>query len=117
GEQRVEAGAQYSPLGSSPVAGSVALAAMAARPDGRLPLIPSGTLSARRILDADVRRGGETRKVQLMAITGVGFTPGFVWATIEPRPRLFAFIYPGYLQMVEAGWEANADALEALQKS
>src|SRR5690606_21687820 len=30
---------------------------------------------------------------------------------------LFAFIFPGYLQMVEAGWEANANALEALQKA
>ena len=117
GEQRVEAGAQYSPLGGSPAVTSVALAAMAARADGRLPLIPSGTLSARQVETAEVTRGDETRQVQLMAVTGVGFTPGFVWATVEARPRLFAFIFPGYLQMVEAGWEANADALEALQKA
>ncbi|MDH7452455.1 amidohydrolase family protein [Luteimonas composti] len=117
GEQRVEAGAQYSPLGGSPAVTSVALAAMAARPDGRLPLIPSGTLSARQVATAEVTRGNETRQVQLMAVTGVGFTPGFVWATVEARPRLFAFIFPGFLQMVEAGWEANADALEGLQKA
>lgn len=117
GQQRVEPGAQYAPLGGSPAVTSVALAAMAARDDGRLPLIPSGTLSARRVETAQVRRGQETRRVQLLAVTGVGFIPGFVWATVEARPRLFAFIFPGYLQMVEAGWEANADALEALQKA
>lgn len=116
GEQRVDPGAQYSPLGGSPAVTSVALAAMAAREDGRLPLIPSGTLSARKVDQAEVRRGGEVRQVQLLALTGVGFTPGFVWATVEARPRLFAFIFPGFLQMVEAGWEANADALEARQK-
>ena len=116
GRQPVAAGAQYSPLGGTPAAISASLAALAARPDGRLPLIPSGTLSARQVAEAQLRRGGETRSVQLLAITGVGFTPTFVWATEEERPRLFAFIYPGFLQMVEAGWEAQAPALEAQQK-
>src|SRR5690606_26513077 len=73
GEQRVEAGAQYSPLGGSPAAASVSLAALAARPDGRLPLIPSGVLGARKVAEAQVRKGGDRRSVQLLAITGIGF--------------------------------------------
>ncbi len=117
GEQAVAAGAQYAPLGGSPAVASVSLAALAARPDGRLPLIPSGTLSARQVTTAQVRSGDEVRTVQLLAISGVGFTPTFAWATDEPRPRLFAYIFPGFLQMIEAGWEANADALEASQKA
>src|SRR5690606_34469882 len=117
GELAVAPGAQYSPLGGTPVVASVALAAMAAREDGRLPLIPSGTLSARKVDQAEVRSGDDTRQVQLLAITGIGFTPTFVWATDEARPRLFAYIFPGFLQLVEAGWEGNADALEAVQKS
>ena len=117
GQQPVAAGAQYSPLGGTPAAISASLAALAARADGRLPLIPSGTLSARKVGEAQVRRDADTRAVQLLAITGVGFTPIFAWATAEARPRLFAYIYPGFLQMVEAGWERNADALEAVQKS
>src|SRR5690606_2405526 len=117
GEQRVAEGAQYSPLGGTPAVVSVALATLAARDDGRLPLIPSGTLSVRKVADAQVRRGDEARTVQLLAITGIGFTPTFVWATDQARPRLFAYIYPGFLQLVEDGWEANADALEEAQKA
>ena len=64
---------------------------------------------------AQVRSGDEVRTVQLLAISGVGFTPTFAWATDEPRPRLFAYIFPGFLQMIEAGWEANADALASLK--
>src|SRR5690606_28450010 len=75
GEQAVAAGAQYSPLGGSPAVASVSLAALAARSDGRLPLIPSGTLSARQVATAQVRSGDEVRTVQLLAISGVGFTP------------------------------------------
>lgn len=116
GEQPVGPGAQYSPLGGSPAATSVSLAALAKRPDGRLPLIPSGVLSARKVAEAEVRKGGDRRTVQLLAITGVGFSPSFAWATDEARPRLFAYIYPGFVQMIEEGWESNADALEEVQK-
>src|SRR5690606_22989693 len=134
GEQRVEAGAQYSPLGGSPAAASgslaalaarpggrpaaaaVSFAALAARPDARLRLIPSGVLGARKVAEAQVRKGGDRRSVQLLALTGIGFAPSFAWATDEARPRLFAYIHPGFVQMIEEGWEANADALEEVQK-
>ena len=48
--------------------------------------------------------------------TGIGLTPTFVWATTDATPRLFAFIFPGYLQLVEDGWQSNAAALEQRQK-
>ncbi|WP_202844571.1 amidohydrolase family protein [Luteimonas saliphila] len=117
GEQKVEPGAQYSPLGGSPAAASVAIAALGARSDGKLPLIPGGTLSARKVAQATVHKGDESRQVQLLALTGIGFTPVFAWATDEPRPRLFAYIFPGFLQLIEDGWQGNADALEAMQKT
>lgn len=116
GEQPAVAGAAYSPLGGTPQSMSVAIAALAKRADGKLPLIPSGTLTMRKVADADVRKGDETRKVQLLMLTGVGFTPGFVWATNDATPRMFALIYPGYLHLIEDGWQANADALEQIQR-
>jgi imidazolonepropionase-like amidohydrolase len=115
GEQPVVGTALYSPLGGSPDIISVSLAALAKRPDGKLPLIPSGTLTSRKLGEADITRGAEKRKVQLLALTGVGFVPTSVWATTDAEPRLFAFIYPGYLQLVEQGWESNAAALEMQQ--
>jgi imidazolonepropionase-like amidohydrolase len=115
GEQTVSGTAQYSPLGGTPQGLSVALAALGRRGDGKLPLIPSGVLTARRIGESAVTRGSETRKVELLALTGVGFTPTTVWATTDSSRRLFAYIYPGYLQIVEEGWESNAASLEKLQ--
>jgi len=116
GEQTVDGTALYSPLGGTPAGFSVALAALAKRPDGKLPLIPSGTLSTRKVAEAEVARGGEKRTVQLLAITGVGLVPTFAWATEGASPRLFAFIYPGFVQLIEEGWQANANALETRQK-
>ncbi|GAB3750777.1 hypothetical protein GCM10028795_17730 [Lysobacter olei] len=116
GEQSVSGTAMYAPLGGSPAMASVSLAALAKRPDGKLPLIPGGTLSARKVTEMDVRRGQETRRVQLMALTGIGLVPQFVWATADAQPRLFAAIVPGWMQLIEEGWNTNAPALEQRQK-
>lgn len=116
GEQPVADGAAYSPLGGSPQSFAALYAALSRRNDGKLPLIPSGTLTMSPVAEVEVRKDAETRKVQLTKLTGIGFTPTFFWATIEPKPRMFAFIAPGYLQLIEDGWQANADALEARQK-
>lgn len=117
GEQPLRPGAMYSPLSGTPQVSSVTIAALATRADGKLPLIPSGTLSMRKVDEAEVSRGGQRRKVQLLQVTGVGFTPSFAWFTQDKTPRLFAFIFPGFLQLVEDGWQANAAALETRQKA
>ena len=116
GSQAVSGAGLYSPLGGTPDGFSVAMAALAKRKDGSLPLIPSGALSMRKVAEAEVTQGADRRKVQLFAMTGIGFTPSFAWATTGDNPRLFAFIYPGFLQLVEQGWEGNAPALEKQQK-
>ena len=117
GEQPVHGTALYTPLGGTPESFSVAFAALAKRSDGRLPLIPSGTLTWKKLADVDVTKGTEKRKVQLVAITGIGFTPTFAWATTGDSPRMFAFIFPGFLQLIEEGWEKNAADLETRQKT
>lgn len=119
GEQPLRQGAMYSPLAGTPQGGFAAITALAARTDGKLPLIPSGTLTMRKVDEVAVANGapGQRRKVQLMQVTGVGFTPNFIWATTDVKPRMFAIIYPGYLQLVEDGWQASADMLETRQKA
>ena len=115
GEQKVAGTAIYLPLGATPQAYSVALTALYQRPDQKLPMIPSGTLTARKLLEAEVTRGAQKQQIQLLALTGIGFSPTSVWATTGAKPRLFAYIYPGFLQLVEEGWESNAASLEARQ--
>jgi len=116
GEQPAVPGAAYWALEGSPQSIAVALAALSRREDGKLPLIPSGALSMRSVAQMDVVNGAGKRKVQLLVVTGVGFIPSFVWATVEAQPRFFGFIFPGYLQLIEKGWESNANALETRQK-
>ncbi|WP_369981096.1 amidohydrolase family protein [Xanthomonas bundabergensis] len=116
GERRVPGGAQYWPLGGTPAAASAAVTALSRRADGKLPLIPSGTLTLRKLQQAQVGQGNSAREVQLVALTGVGFTPTFAWLTTGAAPRLFAFIAPGWMQLIETGYEKDAAALEAAQK-
>ncbi|MBW8849866.1 MAG: amidohydrolase family protein [Xanthomonadales bacterium] len=113
GEQPLSDGAAYWSLGGTPQSGAQVLSALLARGDNRLPLIPGGALSARAV--ADVTLGGD-RKVRLMRVTGVGFTPQFVWMTADAQPRFYALIVPGYLQVLEEGREADGAVLEARQK-
>jgi hypothetical protein len=115
GEQAVTGTAIYSPLNGTPQSFSVALSALSKLPGGKLALIPSGTLTARKLLDLDVSRGNEKQKVQLIALTGVGFTPTTVWATTGDAPRMFAYIFPGFIQIIEDGWQGNAADMEARQ--
>jgi hypothetical protein len=117
GRQTVDGTALYSALGGTPDSSSVLLGALARRPDGKLPLIPSGTLTARKVGEATVTRGIESRTVNLMMMTGVGFTPQFIWATNDAAPRLFAFVVPGYLKLIEEGWQENGAALAEQQKT
>jgi hypothetical protein len=109
----------YVPRDSSMETASAMIAALAARPDGKLPLLPSGTLTQRVIDEVEVTQapaaGGKSQRVQLLAQTGLGLEPGYVWATVGPEPRLFATIYPGWFMGIEAGWEGNLEALQARQ--
>lgn len=116
GEKSLAGTALYTPLGGTPAAYSVAIAALSKRADGKLPLIPGGTLTQRKLATAEVSAGASKRSVALLSLTGIGFTPTFVWVTTDAEPRLFAYIYPGFLQMIEDGWQANADVLEERQK-
>ena len=116
GDAASPAGSMYVPLGGSPQDFSVAIGALSKRADGKLPLVPSGTLTMRKVDEVEIGSGAARRKVQLLALTGVGFTPNFVWATTDASPRLFAFIAPGFVQLIEEGWEKEAAGLESRQK-
>lgn len=118
GERDISGTALYSPLGGTPETASVAVAALSARADGKLPLAPGGTLSMTELARETVRdASGRSQEVRLLALTGQGLTPSFGWFTTGATPRLFALIYPGYLQLVEEGWEADTRRLEERQKT
>lgn len=119
GEQAVAGPAMYVPLNNSFEVASAAITALAAAPDGKLALLPSGTLTQRKLAETQVALDGQQRQVQLLAQTGLGLSPQFYWATMDDagaRPRLFAVVIPGAFTAIEQGWEANGPALAKLQK-
>jgi hypothetical protein len=116
GSKTVSGPAAYLPLNNSFEVVSVAIASLARTPGGKLPLLPSGTLSQQALDTVEVSRGGEKQTVQLVAQTGVGLSPAFYWATTGGTPRLFGVIMPGFASMLPEGWQDNAKALAARQK-
>ncbi|MET3131810.1 imidazolonepropionase-like amidohydrolase [Oxalobacteraceae bacterium GrIS 1.11] len=117
GGRSVQGAAIYIPLNSSFEVASAAITALAARPDHSLPLLPSGTLTQRRLDQFEVSSEGKTQTVQLLAQTGLGLSPAFYWATTGAKPRLFALVVPGTLTAIEQGWQNNGAALAARQKT
>ncbi|GAB6197233.1 amidohydrolase family protein [Lysobacter xanthus] len=116
GSRDVQGTAEYAPLAGTPAAAEATVAALARRADGRLPLVPGGTLSMRELAREQVSDGRQTRTVRLLALTGQGLTPSFGWFTDEAVPRMFGFVVPGFMQMLPVGWESAGAALEARQK-
>jgi hypothetical protein len=116
GSKAVSGPALYIPLNSSFEVDSVAIGALAARPEGSIPLLPSGTLSQRKLDEVQVTSGARTQTVQLIAQTGVGLSPHFYWATTGAKPRLFAVVIPGYLTLTEEGWSGVGKQLAERQK-
>ena len=106
----------YVPIDGSYAPVAAFIAALAARSDGQLPLLPSGSLRQRAIDTATVTRDGEKRELQLLAQTGLGFTPSFYWATTGEKPRLFASIAPGWFTAVEDGWYESIGDLKTRQQ-
>ena len=117
GTKTVSGPAMYVPLNGTFEPASLSIAAVASRPDGKLALLPGGTLTQQKIESAVVKRGDVSQNVQLIAQTGQGLTPTFLWATTDARPRLFASIIPGYLGAIEEGWDSELKGLETRQQA
>ena len=117
GSQSVSGSALYIPLNSSFAVASASISALAKRLDGKLPLLPAGTLTQQKLDEVEVVKDGKKQTVQLLALSGQGLTPNFFWATTGTAPKLFALVVPGYMLAIEDGWQANGTTLDTHQKA
>jgi hypothetical protein len=115
-QAKYQQNALYLPVDGSPYLSSIAISALAKSGKNSLPLLPSGTLTQEVVSELIVDNGGEKQQVQLLVQTGVGFEPNFVWATQGENPRMFAYLIPGYLTLIEEGWQQNAKAMLDIQQ-
>lgn len=108
--------ALYLPVDGSPYFRSIAISAMAKNNKNSVALLPSGTLKQEVVSELLVDKDGEKQHIQLLVQTGVGFEPHFVWATKGENARLFASLSPGFMTLIEEGWQSNVEAMSAVQQ-
>jgi hypothetical protein len=100
------AGAQYLPMNATPAQFGVALKALAASVTQSIRMVPTGTLRQELIETVEIEDdAGKPRSVRLVALSGLGMTPEFVWTTDAAEPDLFAQIYPGYAYLAPPGFK------------
>lgn len=81
-------------------------------PDRRLPLLPAGEARIERLQTHELKLGDETVATTLHAITGLGFTPEFVW--LDADDQLFAVTY-GWMGLAPAGAGGVVEELAEIQ--
>jgi Amidohydrolase family len=105
----------YVPIESSPETIMKIVRAVALQPGRRLAALPSGELAVEKLRDEHIELAGKTRDVALYTLTGMEIEPFDFWATREPELAFFAWVTPGWIQVVESGWEPIAATLERMQ--
>jgi cytosine/adenosine deaminase-related metal-dependent hydrolase len=115
GKKTVSGAATYLPVESSSEADAVIVRALTRQPGGRLAAVPGGELSAQRVATQTLESQGRSVNVALYAVTGVSTEPTWLWLTDDSEQRFFCYVYPGWMRVIEKGWEAGGDTLEARQ--
>jgi len=117
GSTTVSGTAAYLPLNGSFEVTSAMITALSQRPDGKLPLLPTGTLSQSVLDTVEISGNGQIQRVQLVAQTGIGLSPSFYWITTGAKPQLFGVIIPGFASMLPEGFQSSAAVLGEHQKA
>ncbi len=114
GAVAVGTSAVYLPISENSPEGLALLARAAlTRPGGKVAVVPGGEATVERVLETPRPGGGSGQTVALYAIRGLDFVPTYLWMT--GQGRLFAFITPGWLRLIDAGSTAAGAQLEQLQ--
>jgi hypothetical protein len=87
----------------------------ALRRGGKIALLPAGEATVTRVAAGEFAAGGGRKKLALHAVSGLDLEPTYVWLTDDPARAFFAYVYPGWVQVVLEGWESAAPAIEKAQ--
>jgi imidazolonepropionase-like amidohydrolase len=102
GEHDVQGPAFFLSLNGPPQETALLAKALLATPDHRLPLLPTGEARLEEISSSQVRSGGESRQVHLYSISGMGFTPTYLW--LDDQQDFFAAVW-GWAVVYREGWK------------
>ncbi|HEY9421958.1 MAG TPA: amidohydrolase family protein [Thermoanaerobaculia bacterium] len=113
GAAEVKGPAFYLSLNSAPQETELLARALLASPEGRLALLPSGEARIEKISSAKAKAGERSKDAHLYAISGLDFTPSYVW--LDDDRNLFAGIY-GWAVLIPEGWEGAVEGLTKVQE-
>jgi cytosine/adenosine deaminase-related metal-dependent hydrolase len=115
GDKTLTGSAIYVPVENSIEMIAVTARAIARQPNGVLAGVPGGELRIEKLKETTLDAHGTPMPVTLYSISGIDTQPGFVWLTSDASMRLAAFIFPGWVQVVDDAIEAQAAELERQQ--
>jgi imidazolonepropionase-like amidohydrolase len=101
GERDVHGPAFFLSLNGAPQESALLAKALLAAPGHRLPLLPTGEAQLEEVSSSQVRNGRTSEQVHLYALTGLGFTPTYLW--LDDKGDLFAGIW-GWSVVFREGW-------------
>ncbi len=112
GEAKVTSAVAYVNSQGSSESLAVLVRAVMKQPNNTLALLPSGTASVQELLSTTVKHENQEKQVKLMALSGLGFTPSYIW--LDDQNQLFAVAY-GWMGATPAGWNHVLSDLQKLQ--
>jgi imidazolonepropionase-like amidohydrolase len=101
GERDIHGPAFFLSLNAAPQELALLAKALLAAPEHTLPLLPTGEARLEEVSSSQVRNGGASRQVHLYSLTGLGFTPTYLW--LDDKQDLFLLI-EGWAVVFREGW-------------
>ncbi len=111
GEKKLTAPAVYVAIDGAPAELGL-LAQVALGNGGKAVLLPEGEARIDRIAALNLEASGQKKHVTLYAITGLDFSPTYVW--LDDGRRFFAFVSL-WSTVIPEGWEAALKPMQATQ--
>jgi cytosine/adenosine deaminase-related metal-dependent hydrolase len=101
-------------LNGGPESGAIlARALLSSESVGKLPVLPSGQATIRKLQSVPVEAPGQKRTATLYEIGGLGFTPSYIW--LDDQQQFLAITY-GSSAIVRKGFESSASRLRESQR-
>ena len=91
----------------------LARALLSSRNAGKLPVLPSGQAAIRKLQSVPVESGGQKATATLYEISGLGFTPSYLW--LDGEQQFFAVIQ-GWFGVIRHGFESFFSELRESQR-
>ncbi len=111
GDKKVTTPALYVAANGAPA--ELALLARTALSNGaHMALLPEGEATVARVSQLNLESSGKKKRVTLYAISGLDFSPAYVW--LDDRSAFFA-VASRWMTVIPEGWKGTAKTLQAAE--